>query len=147
MKVWIDGDACPDIADILKLCHKYQVQVSIVCDDSHEFPNYDEVIVVSTGFQNTDMYLLNHIQNNDFVITADYGIAVIALAKRCVVLHPDGYFYTNENISQLLFQRHIHGKMRRNKMKTPYNKKRTEKVKNDFLLQIETILKKHHNVS
>lgn len=141
MKVWIDGDACPDISDILDLCHHYQTPVCIVCDDSHEFQNIEEVKVVSTGFQSADMYLLNHIENHDFVITGDYGVATIALAKQCTTLHPNGIFYTKDNMDQLLFQRHMYSKMRRQNKKTPHSKKRSSDVRLQFLNQIESVLK------
>ncbi len=140
MTVWIDGDACPDISDILDLCHKYQTPVCIVCDDSHEFQNVDEVTVVSTGFQSADMYLLNHIDNRDFVITGDYGIATIALSKQCIVLHPNGNFYTQDTIDQLLYQRHVYSKMRRQNQKTPHSKKRSAAVRFHFLEQVESVL-------
>ena len=141
MKVWIDGDACPDISDILDLCHHYRTPVCIVCDDSHEFQNIEEVKVVSTGFQSADMYLLNRIQAGDFVITGDYGVATIALAKQCTTLHPNGIFYTKDNIDQLLLQRHIHGKMRRQKIRTPNPKKRRMETRLQFLNQVESVLK------
>ena len=56
MKVWIDGDACPDIKKLVSLCHKYRVPVAIVCDDSHEFP-LDEVKMVSTC---RDVFIKSH---------------------------------------------------------------------------------------
>ncbi len=140
MKVWIDGDACPDIKKLVSLCHKYRVPVAIVCDDSHEF-QLDEVKMVSTGFQSADMYLLNQIQDHDFVITSDYGVAIIALMKNCIVLNPNGTFYTKENMDYLLLQRHVNAKLRKQKLKVPHQKKRNEVDRNVFLEKVESILK------
>ena len=140
MKVWIDGDACPDIKKLVSLCHKYQVPVAIVCDDSHEF-QLDEVKMVSTGFQSADMYLLNQIQDHDFVITSDYGVAIIALMKNCIVLNPNSTFYTKENMDYLLLQRHVNAKLRKQNLKVPHQKKRNEVDRNVFLEKVESILK------
>ena len=30
MTLWVDGDACPDLSDIVALCQHYQVQMAVV---------------------------------------------------------------------------------------------------------------------
>ena len=40
------------------------------------------------------------------MITQDYGLASMCLAKKARVLHQDGWAYTEYNIGALLFQRH-----------------------------------------
>ena len=39
------------------------------------------------------------------MVTQDYGLASMCLAKRAKVLHQDGWQYTEDNIGALLFQR------------------------------------------
>lgn len=141
MTLWVDGDACPDLSDIVALCQHYQVGIKIICDDAHEFPEKFPVITVPSGSQNTDLYLINHIHEKDFVITGDYGVASHSLLKDCTVLHPSGMFYTKENIDLLLWRRHLHTKLRRQNKKTPNMKKRTKEDRNYFLSQVETVLK------
>ncbi|MBS7020566.1 MAG: DUF188 domain-containing protein, partial [Firmicutes bacterium] len=97
MRTFIDGDACPNVREIISLCHDYQVPVLLICDDSHEFLDIEkEIEIVSTGFQSADMVLLNYLKENDFVITQDYGVAVIALSKKCIVMNLKGELYTEE---------------------------------------------------
>lgn len=144
MRTFIDGDACPNVREIISLCEKYQVPVLLICDDSHEFIGIEENIeIVSTGFQSADMVLLNYLQEHDFVITQDYGVAVIALSKKCMVMNLKGDLYTNDNIDALLYQRHISSKIRKSGGHTKGPKKRTEKDKELFLNAIEEILKRN----
>ena len=84
------------------------------------------------------MYLLNHMQDHDFVITSDYGVAIIALMKNCIVLNPNGTFYTKENMDYLLLQRHVNAKLRKQKLKVPHQKKRNEVDRNVFLEKVES---------
>lgn len=144
MRTFIDGDACPNVREIIALCHDYQVPVLLMCDDSHEFLDIDSNIeIVSTGFQSVDMALLNRLQAHDFVITQDYGVAVIALSKGCIVMNLVGKLYTNENIDSLLLNRHISSKLRKSGHHTKGPKKRTLEGKEAFLSAIEQVLKEN----
>ena len=64
----------------------------------------------------------------DVVVSQDYGVAAMALGKGAYAIHQSGKWYTNENIDQMLMERHLNKKVRRsshkNHMKGP--RKRTE---------------------
>ena len=47
----------------------------------------------------------------DLVITQDYGLASMCLARRARVLNQNGLEYTPENIDGLLFRRHENKKL------------------------------------
>ena len=53
-----------------------------------------------------DFALVNRVCAGDTVVTQDYGLASMCLAKQARVLHQDGWEYTRDNIGALLFQRH-----------------------------------------
>ena len=74
------------------------------------------------------------------VLTQDYGVAVIALAKSALVLNQLGYFYTNENISYLLEVKNINYKLRKHH-NTKGPKKRTDNDKKRLLFEIEKQLR------
>ena len=64
----------------------------------------------------------------DVVVSQDYGVAAMALGKGAYAIHQSGKWYTNENIDQMLMERHLNKKARRsshkNHIKGP--RKRTE---------------------
>ncbi len=43
----------------------------------------------------------------DAVVTQDYGVAAMALGKGAYCIHQSGRWYTNNNIDELLMQRHV----------------------------------------
>ena len=53
-----------------------------------------------------DFALVNRVSSGDIVVTQDYGLASMCLARNAIVLHQDGWQYTRDNIDGLLLQRH-----------------------------------------
>lgn len=113
-KVLIDGDGCPVIEETIDIAKEFGVEVVIVCDTSHFF-SYDgvSVILADKGRDAADFVLLRNVENNDIIITQDYGLAALALAKGAQVLSQNGFAYTKENIDGLLTQRHQSHVMRK----------------------------------
>lgn len=144
MQILIDADACPVIQIAEKVAIKYNIPVTLICDTNHILnSDYSEVIVVSAGADAVDYRLINTCHKGDIVITQDYGVAAMALAKGAYSIHQSGRWYTNENIDQMLMERHINKKARRtsakNHIKGP--RKRTEEDDKRFAESFEKIVK------
>lgn len=143
MKIIIDGDACPSIPLIELLAKKYEMGIIIFCDINHcIYSEYSEVKIVDSGFQSVDMYVVNNTNKDDIVITQDYGVAALCLAKDSIVISPYGIQYTNDNIERMLEDRHVSKCIRDSGGKVKSQKKRTEKDEAKFLLILEEELKK-----
>ena len=50
-------------------------------------------------------------------VQQDYGVAAMALGKGAYAIHQSGKWYTNENIDQMLMERHLNKKARRSSHK------------------------------
>ena len=110
MKVLIDADACPVTDIAISLCRKFQIPCVIFCDTAHEMHREGaETLVFDKGADSVDFALVNRVSSGDIVITQDYGLASMCLAKNAQVLHQDGWAYTEYNIQALLFQRLLNG--------------------------------------
>ena len=68
----------------------------------------------------------------DLIVTQDYGLASLALAKGCIVLHHKGYKYTNDNIEQLLQTRYLSAMVRKSGKRTKDTKPFTAEDKEKF---------------
>jgi hypothetical protein len=122
----VDADACPVKEIIVEIAKQNKLQVFMFIDTSHELQDrYSTVIMVDKARDSVDIALANKMQSGDIVVTQDYGVAAIALAKHARVIHQNGLVYTEENIERLLFERHLGQKVRRAGGKTAKNKKRT----------------------
>ena len=60
-----------------------------------------------------DFALVNLLRRGDVVVTQDYGLAAMCLARNAVVLRQDGLEYTAENMDALLMARHTARKIRK----------------------------------
>ena len=107
MKVFIDADGCPVVDITVRLCREKGIECILMCDTAHEFFREGaQTLVFDKGADSVDFAMVNRIGAGDAVITQDYGLASMCLARKARVLHQDGWEYTEYNIEALLFQRH-----------------------------------------
>ena len=133
MKLMIDADGCPVVALAVKTAEKYGVRCVLVCDTAHTFSDVPaEIITVSQGADSADIRIVNLLDAGDIVVTQDYGLAAMCLAKKATALNQNGLIYSEKNMDELLLSRHIHKKVRRagGRMKGP--KKRTKQQDESF---------------
>lgn len=113
MKLLIDADGCPVVDLTVRLAREFGVKCLILCDTAHVFQKEGaETLTVSKGADSVDFALVNRLAPGDVVITQDYGLAAMCLAKRAKVLHQDGMRYSPDNIDALLLARHTARKIR-----------------------------------
>mgnify|MGYP000367186824 FL=1 len=129
MCIFVDADACPVVSIVENISKKYNIPVTLLCDTNHVLTSeYSEVIVVGAGADAVDYKLISICHKGDIVVSQDYGVAAMALGKGAFAIHQSGKWYTNDNIDQMLMERHLNKKARRsshkNHIKGP--KKRTE---------------------
>jgi len=113
MTVFIDADGCPVVDITVKSSKQAGMDCVIVCDTSHVFEKVDaKTTTVSKGNDSVDFVLVNMIQKGDIVITQDYGLAAMCLARGAVPVSQYGMIYSSDNIDALLLQRHTAKKIR-----------------------------------
>ena len=113
MKVLIDADACPVVDIAVTLCKEFQIPCLLLCDTAHVMQRDGaRTLIFDKGADSVDFALVNRVAPGDIVITQDYGLASMCLAKRARILHQDGWEYTEFNISGLMEQRHASKKFR-----------------------------------
>ena len=144
MHVFIDADACPVVSIVENISKKYNIPVTLLCDTNHVLTSeYSEVIVVGAGADAVDYKLISICHRGDIVVSQDYGVAAMALGKGAFAIHQSGKWYTNDNIDQMLMERHLNKKARRsshkNHIKGP--KKRTEEDDERFAQSFEKMIK------
>ena len=141
MKVLIDADACPVVNITVALCVAHNVPCILLCDTAHEIHRDGaQTLTFDKGSDSVDYALVNRVSIGDIVITQDYGLASMCLAKNARVLHQDGWEYTIYNIDALLFTRHESRKYRAAGGRTKGPKKRTNEQDQAFQLALQKIL-------
>ena len=141
MKVLIDADACPVVDAAVKLCKKYRTECLLLCDTAHKIHREGaSTLVFDKGADSVDFALVNRVNPGDLVITQDYGLASMCLARSALVLHQDGWAYTEDNIQALLFQRHVSKAYRMSGGRIKGPSKRTRQQDTAFAAALETLL-------
>ena len=107
MKILIDADGCPVVDITLQEAARFHIETIILCDTSHLIQREGaRTITVSKGADSVDFTLVNLVSAGDLVITQDYGLAAMCLARGAVPIHQNGFVYDERNIDALLSARH-----------------------------------------
>ena len=141
VKILIDADGCPVVDIALRLGAEFRLPCLILCDTSHDFRRTGaETLVFDTGADSVDFALVNRVNPGDIVITQDYGLASMCLARNARVLHQDGWEYTRDNIDALLLVRHDSRKHRAAGGRMKGQKKRSPAQNEAFAASLRCLL-------
>ena len=145
MDIYVDADACPVVRIVETVAQKHGIPVTLLCDTNHVLnSDYSQVKVVGAGADAVDYKLISMCRAGDIVVSQDYGVAAMALGKGAYAIHQSGKWYTDENIDQMLMERHLNKKARRssgkNHLKGP--RKRTEEDDIRFAESFEKLVLK-----
>ncbi|MCE5342031.1 MAG: YaiI/YqxD family protein [Eubacteriales bacterium] len=142
MRILIDADGCP-VVDIAIACAKPKgIPVLLVCDTAHFYERDGaQTMTVDKGADSADFRLVNLIEKGDIVVTQDYGLAAMALARNAIVLNQDGMAYTGANIDSLLLARHTARKIRMGGGRLKGPPKRTREQDGTFREALQTMLR------
>lgn len=141
MKLLIDADACPVVDIALMVAKENNVDECILlCDTSHLIERDSaRTIIVSKGADSADFALVNLVRAGDVVVTQDYGLAAMCLAKKAYVLNQNGLIFNEFNIGSLLEQRHLSKKIRMAGGRTKGPSKRTKEQDEAFIRSLKRI--------
>ncbi len=143
MKILVDADGCPVKDIILKVAKEHKIKVVIIKNICHEiYDEYAQIITVDQGRDVADITLVNNTEKGDIVVTQDYGVAAMAIGKNAIAINQNGWYYTDENIDELLMKRHIGQEMRRKHKKYSKIPKRTKKDDIDFEEKLRALISK-----
>lgn len=144
MRILIDGDGCPVVSEAVHIANTYHLECLILCDTAHELQRPGATtIVVSQGSDSVDYALVNLVERGDIVVTQDYGLAAMALARRAYPIRQDGLVYDEYNIGALLAARHTAKKIRRGGGRLRGPKKRSEAENTEFISGLKQLIESH----
>lgn len=109
MTIWVDADACPvAIKEILfRAAHNRQVEMVLVANQAIKTPPspYIRSVQVGQGFDKADDWIVEQVQQQDLVVTADIPLAAEVLEKGGVALSPRGQPFSPDSIKARLTMR------------------------------------------
>ena len=146
MRLLIDADGCPVVDITLRIAKGHGIECFILCDTSHYFEREGATtITVSKGPDSVDFKIANMVKPGDIVVTQDYALAAMCLARRAIPISQDGMIYNDDNIGGLLEQRHMAQRIRRGGGRLSGPSKRTDEQNAAFGLALGNLIGKYES--
>ena len=116
LRVWVDADVCPKLAkdQLVKCALKRQLQVVLVAGQGQIKPAFAcvRLIVVPSGPDAADDYLVEHAQPGELVICSDIPLADRLVKKGVAALDPRGKEFDAGNMGERLAVRNLFTELR-----------------------------------
>lgn len=116
MKLYIDGDALPNMLKpiLLKAIEKLQLETIVISNKRISIGEAKSItyIIVEAGANEADNHIIEMLNENDLVITADIPLADRVISKNAHAIDHRGETYTKDNIKQYLAIRNLMEKIR-----------------------------------
>ena len=140
MKLFIDGDAFPNLLKpiILRAIEKQKIDTIVIANKKINIgtSNYIKYIIVDTKQDEADDKIVEMLQENDLVITADIPLADRTIQKNAHAIDHRGATYTQDNIKQYLAIRNLMQEIRDSgemtKGPAPFSQKDAQQFANSF---------------
>ncbi len=143
MRIIVDADGCPVRQITEKTAKVYQLELLFVTDYNHILhSDYAQIVTVDQQKDSADLKIAAMAQPNDIIVTGDYGVAALTLAKGCAPIGFSGIWYTDETIDGFLWNRHIGMQTRRRGKHLKGPKKRTEQMDLEFEAGLKQLIEK-----
>jgi uncharacterized protein YaiI (UPF0178 family) len=109
LHIFIDADACPVKPEVYRVAHRYKLRVTLVAGAWMRIPDGDEITlrVLDQGIDAADDWIVEHLETNDIVITADIPLAARCVARGAYVLGHTGKPFSDDNIGPALATRNL----------------------------------------
>ncbi|MCQ2485736.1 MAG: YaiI/YqxD family protein [Clostridia bacterium] len=143
MQIFIDADGCPVVDLTVSISKRFGVECTILCDTSHEFHRDGiKTVTVEKGADSVDFRIVNLVKAGDIVVTQDYGLAAMCLARQAVPISQNGLVFNDQNIDRLLFTRYVSKKIRNTGGRLKGPSKRTSEQDRAFETALTKLLNK-----
>lgn len=115
-QMWIDADACPKAVKeaVFKASARLSIPVILVANAYQTIPHsvLVRLEIVGRGDDVADKFIVDHVEENDLVITADIPLAAQIVEKNAIAINPRGEIYNEENIGEILSMRNFMKELR-----------------------------------
>jgi uncharacterized protein YaiI (UPF0178 family) len=146
MQIWVDADACPKvIKDILfRAAERLAVSVILVANKPLRTPPSPHIrsMLVPAGFDMADNRIVEQVQSDDLVITADIPLAAAVIQRGAHALNPRGELYSRENIRERLNMRDFMDQLRSSGVQTGGPSTLSHSDRQAFANQLDRFLNK-----
>lgn len=113
-RIFVDADGCPVKEEVYRVARRYQLEVTLVSNAWMRIPRETRLtqVVVPGGLDVADDWIVEHVHENDIVISDDIPLASRSLKKGALVLSPRGRVHSEDSIGDALASRDLMSQLR-----------------------------------
>lgn len=144
MKIYVDADACPVKEEAAKVAMRHSLVIHYVSNSHMRLPFGDNVkrVVVADGTDAADDWIVDHVETNDIVVTADVPLAARAHKKGAHVIANTGKAFTENSVGMALAMRNLMSELREVGGLPGNNPVFAPKDRSRFLQELESIIQR-----
>ena len=142
LHIFADADACPVKQEVYRVASRYGLDVTLVTNAWMRVPNEQWIVleVVEDGFDAADDWIVEHVQPDDIVITADIPLASRCLQEKARVIGSTGRPFTEDNIGDAVATRDLLSDLRDTGEITGGPPPLTKRDRSCFLQQLDAVI-------
>ena len=142
--IYVDADACPVKAEILKVAERHGLSVTFVANSGLR-PSRDPTVrnvIVSGAFDAADDWIAGQAGPGDIVVTADVPLAGRCVAAGAHVIGPSGRLFDKANIGMATAMRDLGAHLRETGESKGYNAAFTPRDRSAFLETLDRLCRR-----
>ena len=107
--IYVDADACPVKNEVYRVAKRYHLDVTLVANAWMRTPDDPGITleVVEDGFDAADDWIVDHVETDDIVVTADIPLASRCMQKGARAIGSSGRPFTEDNIGEAVATRDL----------------------------------------
>ncbi len=142
LNIFVDADACPVKEEVYRVAGRFGLRVTLVANSWMRTPNEKRIAlkVVGNGLDAADDWIVEHVQPQDIVITADILLASRCLKEGAKILSPTGKSFTEDNIGMTVATRDLLSELRESGEVTGGPPPLNKRDRSRFLQQLDEII-------
>ena len=109
LHIYVDADACPVKQEVYRVARRYELNVTLVANAWMRTPDDPGIAleVVEDGFDAADDWIVDHVETDDIVVTADIPLASRCMQKGARAIGSTGRPFTEDNIGEAVATRDL----------------------------------------
>jgi len=139
MQIYVDADACPVKAEVVRVAARHDIPVQMVANSWMRIDTGPlvKLVVVEEGPDAADDWIAERIGASDIAITADILLAARCLKARAQCIGPTGKPFSDANIGMAIAMRDMQRHLRETGESRGVNPTFTPRDRSQFLQALE----------
>jgi uncharacterized protein YaiI (UPF0178 family) len=142
LNIYIDADACPVKKEVYRVAGRFKLKTTVVSNTYICIPENPLIraVIVDDTPDAADDWIVENLDRDDIVITADIPLASRSLKKGACVLGAKGKLFTEDNIGQIVATRNLMADLRDSGEVTGGPTPFTKKDRSNFLQKLDELI-------